>query len=174
MGAPDVTAAPQLERERPPEERGEEEEEEKEEEENEEEGFSGGPELPPRLAPPPLPPGATHPTSHLPSSLPSFGPRAAPPCRRALGCGPSFRGPRVARSGESTGRLGPLYCAFSAYHPVSSFPLLLGLQARVHLQLKDGLGDVLKSSIFSPLGFTIFVLQLNMAFSLVKDPMCVG
>lgn len=53
MGAPDVTAAPQLERERPPEERREEEEEEKEEEEKEEEGFSGGPELPPRLAPPP-------------------------------------------------------------------------------------------------------------------------
>ncbi|KAB1262575.1 hypothetical protein Cadr_000021487 [Camelus dromedarius] len=85
MGAPDVAAAPQLERERPPEERGEQEEEEKEEEEKEEEGFSGGPELPPRLAPPPLLPGATHPTSHLPSSLRSFGPRAALPRRRVLG-----------------------------------------------------------------------------------------
>lgn len=48
MGAPDVAAVPQLEREPPPEERGEEVEEEKEEE-----GFNGSPELPPLSAPPP-------------------------------------------------------------------------------------------------------------------------
>lgn len=97
MGAADVAAAPQLERERPPEERGEREEEEKEEEE-EEEGFSGGPQLPPRLAPPPLPPVATHPASHLPSSPRSSRPQAAPPRRRVLGKAGSRRGPR-ARGG---------------------------------------------------------------------------
>lgn len=48
MGAPDVAAVPQLEREPPPEERGQEVEE------KEEEGFSGRPKLPPLTAPPPL------------------------------------------------------------------------------------------------------------------------
>lgn len=59
MGAPDVAAVPQLEREPPPEERGEEVEEEKEEE-----GFRGSPELPPLSAPPPPLPRATHPQGH--------------------------------------------------------------------------------------------------------------
>lgn len=59
MGSPDVAAVPQLERERPPEERGEEAEEEKEEE-----GFRGRLELPPLSAPPPPLPRATHPRGH--------------------------------------------------------------------------------------------------------------
>lgn len=59
MGAPDVAAVPQLEREPPPEERGEEVEEEKQEE-----GFNGSPELPPLSASPPPLPRATHPQGH--------------------------------------------------------------------------------------------------------------
>ncbi|KAK2109583.1 hypothetical protein P7K49_009329 [Saguinus oedipus] len=77
MGAPDVAAAPQLGRERAPEESREKEEEEKEKEK--EEGFSCGRELPPRLAPPPSPPRATHPASHFHSSPRSSGLPAAPP-----------------------------------------------------------------------------------------------
>lgn len=38
----------------------------------------------------------------------------------------------------------------------------LGLEVRVHLQLQEGLGDAdFNSSGFSPLGFTIFVLDLD-------------